>query len=188
MARSLAALIRKRVLRSWRGCAGDRICNWRGGFAGIARDCLLANGTGEPGRASADAAGLPGRRVVFAMGRAVGAHHQTVQRCAERALAMVRRRRSTIARGPAGGDGRANAKARVVDLACARPRNSAIAPRIVDDAAARPLSREPGPAEGRACLAKLAQATACNILNEQAKSRARCAITWNATTRSSSRK
>jgi hypothetical protein len=28
--------------------AGDRIGNWREGFGGMARDCPLANGTGEP--------------------------------------------------------------------------------------------------------------------------------------------
>ena len=42
-----------------------------------------------------------------------------------------------------------------------------LSPRIVDDAAARPPAREHGPAEGHACLAKLAQGTLCNILNER---------------------
>jgi hypothetical protein len=34
-------------------------------FGGFGRDCSLADGTGEAGRAGADAAGLPGRPVVF---------------------------------------------------------------------------------------------------------------------------
>src|SRR6516165_1874702 len=61
----------------------------------------------------------------FAVGRAVGVHHQTAQRCVERALAY----------GPmAALDDRprpgkeptitAEAKAWIADLACARPRNS----------------------------------------------------------------
>jgi len=37
----------------------------------------------------------------FAVGRALGVHHQTVQRCVERAWPVVRWRRSTIARGRA---------------------------------------------------------------------------------------
>ena len=52
--------------------AGDRIGNWRGGFGSVGRDCPLANGIGEPGRASADAAGLPGRPVVFCGGAGRG--------------------------------------------------------------------------------------------------------------------
>ena len=35
----------------------------------------------------------------FAVAQAAGVHHQTVQRCVERALAHVRSRRSTICRG-----------------------------------------------------------------------------------------
>ena len=38
----------------------------------------------------------------FAVGRALGLHHQTVQRCVERAVAQVRWLRSTIALVPAG--------------------------------------------------------------------------------------
>jgi hypothetical protein len=44
-------------------------------------------GAGDPGGAGADTAGLSGKPVVsfFAVGRALGVHHQTVRRCVERA-------------------------------------------------------------------------------------------------------
>ena len=42
-----------------------------------------------------------------------------------------------------------------------------LSPRIVDDAASGRDAREHGPAEGHACLAKLAQGTMCKILDEQ---------------------
>src|SRR5271166_3668759 len=48
--------------------AWDRIGDRRGGVGGIARDCAVANGTGESGRAGADAARLPGRPIVFCGG------------------------------------------------------------------------------------------------------------------------
>ena len=98
----------------------------RGGFGSIACDCAVADGTGEPGRAGADAAGLPGRPVVFAVGRTMGVHHQTVQRCVERAL-VVRWRRSTICRGPAGSRRSPSRPRHGLRISpAARPRNSAI--------------------------------------------------------------
>ena len=75
----------------------------------------------------------------FAVGRALGAHHQTVQRCVERALAYGPMaalddrprpgREATIT---------AEAKAWVVDLACRKAKELGYPPRIVDDATARP--------------------------------------------------
>src|SRR5260370_16042620 len=52
--------------------AGDRIGHWRGGFDSVARDRPLANGIGEPGRAGADVACIPGRPVVFCGGARLG--------------------------------------------------------------------------------------------------------------------
>jgi hypothetical protein len=68
MAFSLAALIRKRGFGHGGVAAGDRIGDWRGGFGAVAPDSALANGTGEPGRAGADAVGLPGRPLVLCGG------------------------------------------------------------------------------------------------------------------------
>ena len=74
----------------------------------------------------------------FAVGRALGAHHQTVQRCVERTLAFGPMaalddrprpgREATIT---------AEAKAWVVNLACRKAKELAI-PRIVDHPTARP--------------------------------------------------
>ena len=75
----------------------------------------------------------------FAVGRAVGAHHQTVQRCVERALAYGPMaalddrprpgREATIT---------AEAKAWVVDLACRKAKELGYPHEFVDDATARP--------------------------------------------------
>ena len=67
--------------------AGSRIGAERWGYSRVGCDFALAHGTGEPGRAGADAAELPKGSSFFAVGRTMGVHHQTVQRCVERALA-----------------------------------------------------------------------------------------------------
>src|SRR5258707_2135133 len=59
--------------------ASDRIGHRRGGFGSVARDCALANGTGEPGRAGADAAGLPGKPVVFCSGAGGGGDRKSTR-------------------------------------------------------------------------------------------------------------
>ncbi len=104
----------------------------------------------------------------FAVGRAVGAHHQTVQRCVERALAYGPLaalddrprpgREATIT---------AEAKAWVVDLACRKAKELGDPHELWTTRLLARHAREQGPAEGHACLAKLAQGTVCNILNEQ---------------------
>src|SRR5208283_2403528 len=104
----------------------------------------------------------------FAVGRAVGAHHQTVQRCVERALATGPMaalddrprpgREATIT---------AEAKAWVVDLACRKAKELGCPHELWTTRLLARHAREHGPAEGHACLAKLAQGTVCNILNEQ---------------------
>jgi transposase len=104
----------------------------------------------------------------FKVGRAVGAQHQTVQRCVERALAY----------GPmAALDDRprpgkeptitAEAKAWVTDLACRKAKELGYPHELWTTRLLARHAREHGPAEGHTCLAKLAQGTLCNILNEQ---------------------
>src|SRR3984893_11450091 len=105
----------------------------------------------------------------FKVGRAVAAHHQTVQRCVERArvygpmAALDDRPRSgkepTIT---------AEAKAWVVDLACRKAKDLGYPHELWTTRLLARHSREHGPAEGHACLAKLAQGTLCKILNRQA--------------------
>jgi transposase len=104
----------------------------------------------------------------FQVGRAVGAHHQTVQRCVERALvygalaALDDRPRSgkepTIT---------AEAKAWLVSLACRKAKDLGYPHELWTTRLLARHAREHGPAEGHACLGKLVQGTVCKILNEQ---------------------
>jgi transposase len=104
----------------------------------------------------------------FAVGRAVGVHHQTAQRCVERALAY----------GPmAALDDRprpgkeptitAEAKAWIADLACRKAKELGYPHELWTTRLLARHAREHGPAEGHPCLARLAQGTLCKILNEQ---------------------
>ena len=104
----------------------------------------------------------------FAVAQGMGVHHQTVQRCVERALAY----------GPiAALDDRprpgkeptitAEAKAWVVNLACRKAKELGYPHELWTTRLLARHVREQGPAEGHTCLAKLAQGTLCNILNRQ---------------------
>src|SRR5271166_1418441 len=104
----------------------------------------------------------------FAVGRAAGAHHQTVQRCVERALAY----------GPmAALDDRprpgkeptitAEAKAWLVSLACRKAKDLGYPHELWTTRLLARHAREHGPAEGQACLANLAQGTVCKILHQE---------------------
>jgi transposase len=104
----------------------------------------------------------------FAVGRAVGVHHQTAQRCVERALAY----------GPmAALDDRprpgkeptitAEAKAWISDLACRKAKELGYPHEVWTTRLLARHAREHGPTEGHPCLAKLAQGTLCKILNDQ---------------------
>src|SRR5216684_76105 len=104
----------------------------------------------------------------FAVGRAVGAHHQTVQRCVERALvygpmaALDDRprpgREATIT---------VEAKAWVTSLACRKAKDLGYPHELWTTRLLAGHAREHGPAEGHPCLAHLAQGTACKILDEE---------------------
>jgi transposase len=104
----------------------------------------------------------------FAVGRAVGVHHQTAQRCVERALAYGPMaalddlprpgREPTIT---------AEAKAWLADLACRKAKELGYPHELWTTRLLASHAREHGPAEGHPCLAKLAQGTLCKILNER---------------------
>jgi len=104
----------------------------------------------------------------FAVGRALGVHHQTVQRCVERALAygpmaaLDDRRRPgkepTIT---------AEAKAWLVSLACRKAKDLGYPHELWTTRLLARHAREHAPAEGHVCLAKLVQGTVCKILDEQ---------------------
>jgi transposase len=104
----------------------------------------------------------------FAVGQALGLHHQTVQRCVERA----------VAEGPmAALDDRPRpgreptitleAKAWLTSLACRKAKDLGYPHELWTTRLLASHAREHGPAEGHACLANLAQGTVCKILDEE---------------------
>jgi transposase len=104
----------------------------------------------------------------FAVGRRLGLHHQTVQRCVERA----------VAEGPiAALDDRPRpgreptitleAKAWLVWLACRKAKDFGYPHELWTTRLLASHVREYGPAEGHACLANLAQGTVCKILAQE---------------------
>src|SRR5216683_7266119 len=104
----------------------------------------------------------------FAVGRAVGVHHQTAQRCVERAVAYGALaalddlprpgKESTIT---------AEAKAWVADLACRKAKELGYPHELWTTRLLARDAREHGPAEGHPCLANLAQGTLCKILDSE---------------------
>src|SRR5215467_12593600 len=104
----------------------------------------------------------------FAVGHAVGVHHQTVQRCVERA-AVEGPMAALDDRLPPGKAPTitAEAKAWIKDLACRKAKELGYPHELWTTRLLANHAREHGPAEGHGCLAKLAQGTLCKILNKQ---------------------
>src|SRR5436305_8266280 len=103
-----------------------------------------------------------------AVGQALGLHHQTVQRCVERA----------VAEGPmAALDDRPRpgreptitleARAWLVALACRKAKDLGYPHELWTTRLLAGHAREHGPAEGHACLADLAQGTVCKIIDQE---------------------
>src|SRR5499425_682110 len=104
----------------------------------------------------------------FAVGRALGVHHQTVQRCVERAA--VEGPMAALDDRPRSGKEptiTAEAKAWLVSLACRKAKELGYPHELWTTRLLARHAREHGPAEGHPCLAKLVQGTVCKILNEQ---------------------
>jgi len=104
----------------------------------------------------------------YAVGRAVGVHHQTVQRCVERATAYG----AIAALDDLPRPGRepmitAEAKTWLVNLACRKAKELGYPHELWTTRLLARHAREHGPEEGHSSLSKLAQGTLCNILNEQ---------------------
>jgi transposase len=104
----------------------------------------------------------------FAVGQRLGVHHQTVQRCVERALAY----------GPlAALDDRPRpgkeptitpeAKAWLVSLACDKAKDHGYPHELWTTRLLARHARENGPAAGHDCLANLVQGTVCKILGHE---------------------
>jgi transposase len=103
----------------------------------------------------------------FAVAQRVGVHHQTVQRCIERALAY----------GPLALDDRPRpgkeptitpeAKAWLVSLACDKAKDHGYPHELWTTRLLARHAREHGAAAGHGCLANLVQGTVCKILGQE---------------------
>jgi Homeodomain-like domain len=104
----------------------------------------------------------------FAVGRALGLHHQTVQRCVERAV--VEGPMAALDDRPRPGREPSitlEAKAWLVSLACRKAKELGYPHELWTTRLLASHAREHGPEEGHACLANLAQGTVCKILDQQ---------------------
>ena len=104
----------------------------------------------------------------FAVGRAVGTHHQTVQRCVERAVAYGAL--TALDDRPRPGKEptiTAEAKVWLVDLACRKAKELGYPHELWTTRLLARHAREHGPTAGHDCFASLAQGTVCKILNKQ---------------------
>jgi transposase len=104
----------------------------------------------------------------FAVARALGLHHRTVQQCVERALAY--RPMAVLDDRPRPGKEpkiTAEAKAWLVSLACRKAKDLGYPHELWTTRLLARHAREHGPAEGHPCLDQLVQGTACKILDEQ---------------------
>ena len=104
----------------------------------------------------------------FAVGRALGVHHQTAQRCVERALASGPM--AALDDRPRSGKEptiTAEARAWLVSLACRKAKELGYPHELWTTRLLARHAREHGPTEGHSCLGKLVQGTVCKILNEE---------------------
>jgi transposase len=104
----------------------------------------------------------------FAVSRALGLHHQTVQRCVERAV--VEGPMAALDDRPRPGREPSitlEAKAWLISLACRKAKDLGYPHELWTTRLLASHAREHGPAEGHACLAHLAQGTVCKILDQE---------------------
>lgn len=104
----------------------------------------------------------------FAVGRALGVHHQTVQRCVERALADG----ALAALEDSARPGRepvitVEARAWLVDLACRKAKEFGYPHEVWTTRLLAAHARAHGPSAGHACLSALVQGTVCKILDAE---------------------
>src|SRR6202048_391386 len=104
----------------------------------------------------------------FAVGKRLGVHHQTVQRCIERALAygplMALDDRPRPGKEPTITP---EAKAWLVSLACDKAKEHGYPHELWTTRLLARHARERGPAAGHQCLARLAQGTVCKLLGQE---------------------
>jgi transposase len=150
---------------------------WRRGFALIIEDeelaklRTIARSRTEPASRVERAQMLLAYRhdpSYFAVAQALGLHHQTVQRCVERAVAYGPM--TALEDRPRPGKEptiTVEAKAWLVSLACEKAKAFGYPHELWTTRLLARHAREHGPAAGHPCLAKLAQGTVCKILNRQ---------------------
>jgi transposase len=104
----------------------------------------------------------------FAVGRALGVHHQTVQRCVDRALAdgalagledSARPGREPVIT--------VEARAWLVALACRKAKELGYPHEVWTTRLLAAHAREHGPSAGHACLSALVQGTVCKLLDAE---------------------
>jgi transposase len=104
----------------------------------------------------------------FAVGQRVGVHHQTVQRCIERALAYGPL--TALDDRPRPGKEPTitpEAKAWLVSLACDKAKDHGYPHELWTTRLLARHAREHGAAAGHGCLANLVQGTVCKILGQE---------------------
>ena len=95
-----------------------------------------------------------------AVGKKLGVHHQTVQRCAERALAYGPLAALDPTITP-------EAKAWLASVACDKAKDHGYPHELWTTRLLARHARERGPAAGHRCLAHLVQGTVCKILGKE---------------------
>ena len=104
----------------------------------------------------------------YAVGQALGLHHQTVQRCIERAKECgVTTSLDDRPRPGKEPSITVEAKAWFVALACRKPKELCYPHELWTTRLLAAHAREHGPTAGHACLSALAQGTVCKILDAQ---------------------
>ena len=102
----------------------------------------------------------------FAVGVALGVHHQTVQRCVARAITdgalVALENRARPGREPVITQ---QARAWLIDLACRKAKELGYPHEVWTTRLLAQHARQHGPAAGNACLADLSQGTVCKILD-----------------------
>jgi transposase len=104
----------------------------------------------------------------FAVGRRLGVHHQTVQRCVERAVAYGAL--AALDDRPRPGKEPVitpEAKAWLVSLACDKAKEHGYPHELWTTRLLARHAREHGPSAGHQCLARLVQGTVCKILGQE---------------------
>ena len=104
----------------------------------------------------------------LAVARSLGAHHQTVQRCVERAMAYGPL--TALDDRPRPGKEPVitlEAKAWLVSLACDKAKEHGYPHELWTTRLLARHAREHGPAAGHGCLARLVQGTVCKILGQE---------------------